>query len=408
MKVLIVNKFLHTVGGSETYCFALEKILKKNGHEVVWFSMTDERNEKREGEKFFVKNIDYRTWNPFKKIKYAVKYLYSFEAKRKIARLLDSEKPDIVHFNLVHHQLTLSIVSEIRKRKIPIVWTLHDLIGICPNYMMLNHGKICNDCPSRGTFRPCMKNACVQESKLKSLLAYVEATNYKRMKIYDQIDAYIVPSRFYLEKYGESHFTKKPMIHIPNLLDPDTEYGCSYDRSDYVLYFGRLSKEKGIQTLIRACVKENRALWIAGKGALEKEIRSTFGEEIERGNVRLLGFKKGDELKNLIRKGKCVVLPSEWYENGPYAIMEAMAEGTPVIVSDQGGLPEMVEDEVNGRIFPYGNADRLAQAIHWIFGLSDEKYKEMCENSSRLAKEKFDADRYYLHLIALYEELVKC
>ncbi len=408
MKVLIVNKFLHTVGGSETYCFALEELLQSKGHEVIWFSMSDERNKRKTGEEFFVKNIDYKTKNIFKKIKYGLKYIYSFEAKRKIARLLDKEKPDIVHFNLVHHQITLSIVKEIVKRKIPIVWTLHDLIGICPNYLMLNHGKICNDCIENRGIISCIRNSCVQESKLKSILAFIEASNYKRMKVYDKIDTYIVPSHFYLGKYNQAKFTEKPMVHIPNLLNINTQYLPFIDRDDYVLYFGRLSKEKGIKTLIEACIKCNKKLMLAGKGALEEEIRESFNQEINNGLVQLLGFKSGEELTELVRKSKCVVLPSEWYENGPYSIMEAMAEGTPVIVSDLGGLPEMVKDNYNGVVFKHGEVDNLVKAINKIFSLTIEEYQTMCRNSSILAKEKFNAEIYYEKLMEIYKGLVQC
>lgn len=405
MKVLIVNKFLHTVGGSETYCFALEKILEAHGHKVIWFSMKSPLNEPRENSDLFVNEINYYTKNPFKKLCFAIKYLYSFEAKRKISKLINKEKPDLVHLNLVHHQITLSIINEIKKQNIPIVWTLHDLVGICPNYLMLNNGVICEKCLRTG-FANCVKSKCVKNSFFKSLLATIEAMNYKKSKVYSKVDIFITPSFFYKEKYIEGGFGSDKIVYMPNLLEPKTEYKAIYDRKDYVFYFGRLSKEKGIMTLIKAMKNVDYQLLIAGQGNLRHELEKYVIQNDLKNKVSFLGFKSGNELKKLINEAKCVVLPSEWYENGPYSIMEAMAVGTPIIASKVGGLPEIVENDKNGYLFKMGDCDDLENAINKIFSLSKESYRLMCEESASMAREKFSAENYYSHLIKIYGEII--
>lgn len=407
MKILMVNKFFRIVGGSDTYCFALSEALEKAGHKVIFFSMKDERNWEDENEEYFVDNIDYDTSNPIKKIKYALKYIYSFEAKRKIAKLLDKEKPDIVHLNHIHHQITLSIVSEIKKRNIPMVFTLHDVICACPNYMMLSHGKVCEKCVP-GHFGNCIKERCVKDSLFKSVLAAIESWNYRRMGVYDDIDAYIAPSEFYRKKLTESKFTKSPIYHFKNMLPSDAVYGQTEKRDDYILFFGRLSKEKGILTLIQAVEKmqNKKQIFIVGEGPLKNELEDYCLEHNLQEQVSFLGYKSGEELESIVRKAKCVVLASEWYENGPYAIAEASAYGTPCIVSDMGGLPETVIDGYNGYICKAGNSQSLAEKMDLIFELSDNDYTAMCNHAVEKAKKDYGTERYVNAITQLYTNLI--
>lgn len=407
MKILMVNKFFRIVGGSDTYCFALSEALKEAGHEVIFFSMKDERNRPAENEEDFVENIDYNTANVFKKIKYALKYIYSLEAKKKIARVLDREKPDVVHLNHIHHQITLSVVSEIKKRNIPMVFTLHDVICACPNYMMLSKGKICEKCIS-GHFLNCVKERCVKDSLPKSILAAVEAWNYRRMKVYDDIDAYIAPSDFHRKKLTESGFTKRPIYHLKNLLPVGTIYGQTEKREDYTLFFGRLSKEKGILTLIKAMelTKNKMPLRIVGEGELLKELEDYVSEHKLSGRVSFHGYKTGKELEGIVRRAKCVVLASECYENCPYAIAEASAYGTPCIVSDMGGLPETVVDGYNGYICKAGSPESLAEKLDLVYELSDEAYNTMCNNAAEKAEKDYGTERYVKAVTELYTKLI--
>ena len=408
MKILMVNKFFRIVGGSDTYCFALSDALKAAGHEVVFFSMKDSRNLPCDNESDFVENIDYNTTNKLKKIKYAVKYIYSLEAKRKIAAVLDREKPDVVHLNHIHHQITLSVVEEISKRNIPMVFTLHDVICACPNYMMLANGHICEKCMD-GHYYHCVSEACVKGSRVKSFLAMVEAYNYKRMGVYNKIDLYISPTSFYKKKLTEAHFTNSPIVHMRNLLPMNTQYEVSKDRKDYCLYFGRLSREKGIITLIEA-LSQCRAipkLLIVGEGELRDEVEKLVISKGLKKQVMLLGYKSGKELKDIVQGAKCVILPSEWYENGPYAIEEAMACGTPTIVSSNGGLPEAVEDGVTGFICEPCNPKDLAKKIDMLYALDEKQYFKMCKNAVEKAQRDFSAEMYVSNILKLYQELIR-
>lgn len=407
MKILLVNKFHYVKGGSETYYFGLGDLLRRHGHEVIYFSMQDPKNQPCDQSQYFVKNIDFNAhMGIFKLIKTARNMLYSREAKRKFKKLLLAERPDVIHLNIFQSQLTGSIVDAAYRMHIPIVYTAHDLKSICPNYQMLNHGEVCEKC-LHGDYSNCFKTSCMKDSKLKSLLATMEANTYKRRKIYQKLDLVITPSAFYKKKIEEAGIMRCPVIHMANFLPEDTVYEASNVSGDYLLYFGRLSCEKGIVTLVEAYaqVKTELPLYIVGSGPIQEEIEKKIKELGVGDRVSLLGYKSGQELKEIVKNSRCVCLPSEWYENGPYSIMEAMAAGKPVIVSNMGGLPEMVENGINGYVFM--KKDELADRLEQIADLPDDEYKNMCERSFQRARILFNAKNYIVELKGLYKQLVE-
>ncbi len=408
MKVLLVNKFHNVKGGSETYYFGLGELLRKAGHDVIYFSMKDDKNIPCEQEKYFVENVDFNApMGKFGLVKASLKMLYSFEAKKKFDKLLSAEKPDIIHLNIFQSQLTGSIVDVAKKHKIPIVYTAHDLKSVCPNYQMMHDGKMCEECID-GKYIYCFKNGCMKNSKLKSLLATLEAYVYKFRKTYEKLDLVITPSAFYKSKIDEAGVCKCPVIHMANFLPENTEYSVS-NVGDYILYFGRLSHEKGTMTLLKAYEKANvdKPLYYVGTGPLKEELENYVKEHNMGDRVKLLGFKIGEELRKLVKNSLCVCLPSEWYENGPYSIMEAMAVGKPVIVTNLGGLPEMVKNGINGFIAKPFDAKSLGEAVKKMCGLNEEELVRMGEASMKMAKEKFDASKYVNTLVAEYVNFIK-
>lgn len=408
MKILLVNKYHYVKGGSETYYFGLAKLLQAHGHEVIYFAMADEKNIPCEQEKFFVSNVDFNgKTSKMQKVKAGFRVLYSFEAKKSISALIEQEHPDVVHINLVHRHITLSIVRAIRKYNIPIVLTVHDLNCVCPNHEMLSNGKVCELC-LHGKYSNCIKNKCMKGSTVKSALAAIEAINYKRMKIYDDIDLFITPSEFYKKKFEESGIIHSEIKHMKNFLPVDTVY--SYDNPDkgYLLYFGRISEEKGVLTLVKAVEKlvSEVPLYILGTGPVEDEVKAYIDEKNLGDRIKMLGFKSGGELKKYVAEAKCIILPSEWYENGPYAIMEAMSQGKPVIVSNYGGLPEIVEDGKTGFICKPFDSDDLKGCIEKVCALSPDKYRQMGINAVNAAKSDFDPEKYIEKLTQLYKRLI--
>ena len=401
MKILLVNKFHYVKGGSETYYFALGDLLQKRGHEIIWFSMEDERNLPCAQSRYFVDHVDFNAaGSPVKIAKAALHLLYSPQAGSRFAQLLDDEKPDVIHLNIFQSQLTGSIVDEAYKRHIPIVYTAHDLKSVCPNYLMMHHQKVCEDCLG-GNYWHCAANSCMKSSRAKSLLASMEAYVHKLKKTYRKMDHVITPSGFYKKKLEASGVFACPIEHMKNFLPTGTVYVANTEGS-YFLYFGRLSREKGIHTLIKAysSASVEEPLFIVGSGPEEEQLKKLTDELGMADKILFLGFKSGDELKSIVSNARCVCLPSEWYENGPYSIMEAQAQGRPVIVSDYGGLPELVEDGRTGYIAKSGDVRDLTNAICKMSHTQmDAAY------IAHQAAQAYGADLYADRLIKIYEKL---
>lgn len=401
MKVLLVNKFHYRKGGSETYYFTLAEALRARGHEVIFFAMKDEaKSLPCDQEQYFVSNASVNG-GIRSKLNMVLHMNYSKEAYRNMKRLLEAEQPDLVVLNLVHKQITLSILDAIKEHdaNLPVFWTMHDLIAVCPSYSMRDgSGNICEKCLD-GDFSHCVKNRCIKGSLPMSILSRNEAEFIRKRKLYDKVDLYICPSDFYRKKLTEATFTKSPIVTMRNPLPLETVYGTCKKTDDYVLFFGRLSSEKGVGTLMEAAKKCGCHLVILGTGPQEAELKEQAkGWE----NIEFKGFQTGDALTAYVRNSRCVVLPSEWYENGPYSAMEAMAMGKPLIVSNMGGLPELVEDGVNGYIYEK-TADALAECIEKMQNVSSETYQSMAAASLERAKRMFSPNAYVEQIEAYYQ-----
>ena len=375
MKILMINKFFYIKGGSETYYFALKRKLEVEGHQVIDFSMKDEKNFESPYSDFFVENVDYSGNSSLSaNLKMAANIIYSKEAKEKFESLVLKEKPDIVHLHIFQHQISPSILDVCKKYNIPTVYTAHDLKMICLNYKMMHHGRICEDCRG-GHFYHCAFNKCVKDSFSKSCINTIEGYLHKWRKSYDAIDYIITPSDFYRRKFIEFGVNPERVVHIPNFLDREKpSVNKRDDNKRYFLYFGRLSEEKGILTLIKAMEGIKSDLYIVGSGPLRSKIENYISQQ-KLSNIKLMGFKSGQELINIVGNAEAVVLPSEWYENGPYSAIEALQVGRPIIGAKIGGIPELVNN--NGYLFKMGNIESLVDALASFEYLSRNDYEKL-------------------------------
>lgn len=405
MKILMVNKFHHVVGGSERYFFGLGEMFSAMGDEVLTFSMKDEQNVPSPQSRYFIRHIDFNEpAGIVTLIHNSIHVLYSFEAKKNFSRLLDDEKPDIIHLNIFQSQLTASIVDAAVSRGIPIVYTAHEMKSICPNYQMLNHGKICEKCLD-GNYWHCFREGCMKDSRAKSLLASMEAYVYKIRQTYKKMNLVITPSDFYRRKIEQAGVMQCPVRYMRNFLPEETTYDGSAKDGGYLLYFGRLSREKGILTLIRSYAVSGTSLklYIAGQGAMEEKIFALIDELGLQDRVIVLGFLSGERLSELVREATAVCLTSEWYENGPYSIMEAQSFGRPALVTDIGGLPEVVEDGRDGVVCRMGDIASIADGIRKIE--AGRPWDTM--GIAARAREKYDARAYAEELRRLYTEIIE-
>lgn len=404
MKVLMINKFYYIKGGSETYLFGLKKALEENGHEVIPFSMKDERNYKSEYEEYFIDNIDYTDKNFINKVKNAGKIIYNFDAKKKLRALIKKTKPDIAHLHIFQHQISPSILGVLKEENIPIVYTVHDLKPICLNYKMMNSKGICEKCIG-GKYYNCLKGKCVKNSYLFSSINVVEGYLHKLLKSYDKIDKFITPSNFYRKKMIEAGFDENRVVHIPNFIEINN-FQPLYKFDDYFIYVGRLSEEKGIKTLIKAMKNVDKScLKIVGTGPIENELKTMVRDE-KINNIQFLGFKTGDELKEIVRHSRFIVIPSEWYENGPMSVIEAMAYGKPIIGSNIGGIPEMIKNNVNGYTYEAFNSNELSKCINKLLH-SDSDIVNFGIKSRETVEAYYNSQYHYNKIISIYNDVLK-
>lgn len=403
MKVLMVNKFHYLKGGSEKYYFELAELLKENGHEVAFFSMKDEKNIKTDCKEYFVEPIDLNTGSKLK----ALDVIYSKENKKKMEETLEEFKPDIVHLNNFQRQLSASIIDPIKKRNIPIVFTAHDVQAICPAIIMMDNDKnICEKC-MKGKYLNCIKKKCNKGSTLKSIVGALEGYYYRAKNIYtNKIDFIITPSEFYRDKMIEDGIPENKIKALHNFVELK-DYDLETSDEGYALYFGRLSKEKGILNLINAFTKlKEGKLYIAGEGPEKETIENIIKENKLEDRVKLLGFLNSDQMKETIRKCKFVVVPSIWYENCPYSVMETLAIGKPVIGADIGGIPELVINDRSGLTYKYDSVEELSNKMKELFK-NEELVKEFGTNAKKQANELYGKDVYYKNIMSIYEKLVK-
>ena len=404
MKILAVNKFYYMKGGSEAYYFSLNNLLIENGHDIIPFSMKDEKNLTNKYEEYFIENINYTNMNLKTKIINSAKIVYSVEAYNKIRRIIKDTKPDLAHLHIFQHQLSPSIIQALRKEGIPIISTVHDLKVICPNYRMLNSKGICEDCKGDKYYN-CFANSCAKGSKLNSLVNMFEAYLHKYLKSYSFVDKYICPSEFFRKKFIEFGIPENKLVYIPNFIDIKQCEPC-YDSKDYFVYIGRLSEEKGINTLVQAMKKVKEAkLYILGTGPLEESLRMQV-MDYKLDNIEFLGYKTGKELEHIIKSSKFVVLPSVVYENCPMSVIEAMAYGKAVVGSNRGGIPELIEDEITGLIFNAGDEEDLASKINYLIN-NPVKSVTMGKEGRVRAEKLYDRDMHYEKINELYKSILQ-
>ena len=413
MKILIVNTYHYMRGGDCRHAFGLGKLLQQNGHEIHYFAMKGNKNLVCGDDEYFVKEINYRkiinNRNPLNAFKVIFHSIYSIEAGKNIARLLDKVKPDIVHLHSIRHHLTKSILPELDKRNVPVVWTLHDFKEICPNTSFYNGRTICENCKGK-KYANILWNRCKKGSLAASLVTYFEAKINAYFNYEKRVDLYISPSKFLKNKFIEYGYCPQKIIYLPNFIELD-EFIPQYNYEDYLLFIGRLEKEKGLATMVKgfAGAKNNGrllSLKIAGAGSMEEELKDLV-DRMEVSNIEILGFKQGSELKDLTQKAKAVIIPSEWYENYPFSGLEAMAYGKPIIASRIGGIPEQVEDGVTGFLFEPFDEDQLSAKINLLNSLTKEEIKEMGQRARQKVERNNDKNIYFSNILNIYQRLLQ-
>lgn len=399
MKILVANKFFFRNGGSEAVMFEERDRLRDRGHAVVDFSMHDERNLPSAYAGHFVGRRDYRHGGGrFEKLKSAISLLHSSEAVDALTALIRRDRPHLLHCHNIYHQLTPSIIGAAKRLGVPVALTLHDYKPVCPVYTRLRAGRPCSDCLD-GRFFNVLKHRCADGSLGKSALLYAESLVQRWLGSYEQVDAYIAPSRFIQDSLAQRVPPAKVRL-LYNGVDTKNIHGTGSD-AGYALYLGRLSAEKGVATLLEAH-RQAGAKWplvVAGTGPLEAEVKLKYKDVIFKGHLA------GQALHEVIDRAAVVVTPSEWYENCPMSVLEAMAYGKPVVGSRMGGIPELVADEETGLLFEAGNVQALRDCLDRLMQ-NPALRRSMGVRARQRAEAEFSIEQHMDGLLQIYQSLV--
>lgn len=400
MKILQANKFFFRNGGSEVVMFQERDYLLNSGHSVIDFSMLDTRNIFSQYSHYFVSDQNYQeSSNKFSKLNSAISLIHSSEAVARLTSLIDETQPDLMHCHNIYHQLSPSIIQAAKNRGIPVVLTLHDYKPICPVYNRLRNDQPCSLCLD-GNFFNVLKHRCASNSFGKSALLFAEATVQRWLQNYENVDTFIAPSQFMQEAI--SHRIPPDRIQLLyNGVDTSNINASTYDKG-YVLYIGRLSSEKGVRTLLEAHSKSlsKWSLVIAGTGPLHDELKSKYF------NAEFIGHVNGSQLESVISQASIIVVPSEWYENCPMSVLEAMAHGKPVVGSRIGGIPELIVEGKTGLLYDAKNVQQLSDQIEHLMS-NPELRKQMGKQARLRVEQKFSLEKHNADLIAIYQSLLK-
>jgi glycosyltransferase involved in cell wall biosynthesis len=401
-RLLSLNSYHYRRGGSDVVFLEHDELFREAGWETAMFSMRHPNNLPSPWSEYFVDELEFgNEYGIGQKALMATKVVYSFEAIRKLKKLLERFDADVAHAHCIYHHLSPSVLRELRRRSIPVVLTAHDLKLACPAYKMLNRSGVCERCKG-GNLTHLVLHRCVRDSLVVSSVVLVESYIHRALGLWRRnVDRIIAPSRFFAAKLKEWGWSDKSIVYIPNFVRSD-RYDVSSDSGGYFLYAGRLAPEKGVGTLIRAAKASGVDVCIAGSGPIEGELRALAGSL---GNIRFVGYQTAEKLKALVRGARAIVVPSEWYENAPVGVLEAYAAGKPVLAAEIGGIPELVVPGETGFLFSSGNAVELSEALMKLARLPDQVLRDMGHAARVLVEAHFNERLYVDRVSGVYASL---
>ena len=411
MRILLVNYRYFISGGPEKYMFNIKKMLEDNGHDVIPFSIHSTKNVETEYSKYFVEPIGSRDAVYFNEVKKTPKSIwqmvtrsvYSIEVKKAIQREIRDVKPDLVYIIHYVNKLSPSVITGAKELGVPVVLRLSDYFLLCPRFDFMYQKKVCEECLTKG-YKACIQKSCVQGSKAASLIRVFSMKVHSLMKVYDKVDTFITPSEFLRKKLIDNGFPAEKIVCIPTFTSSKSVVG-EPRLGTYGLYFGRVTEEKGVETVIQAYEKmSDKQLKIMGDDTTEEGERlKTYVKQKGLSNIEFLGFKGGTELEEVIKSARFTLIPSIWYDNLPNTALESFQYSKPVIASNIGSLPELVIDGVNGYLFEPGNADDLKTKIELLD--DDEKIKAMGTKSRSRLEDRFAPKTHYDLLMSVFEKV---
>jgi glycosyltransferase involved in cell wall biosynthesis len=404
MKILFCNKYNFPFSGTEVYLFQLMDLLRSHGHEVALFSMADPRGGPTEYDRYFVPHIDFKQsrLGLLERAKLGSHAIYSRDARRRLWEMIAAFRPDVAHVRNIYHHLSPSIFWELKSQRIPVIYHLNDFKLLCPAYNFVAHGQACELCKG-GKFSNVVRQGCYAGGRGAAMMLAAEAYAHDWIGTYRKcVDCFLTPSQFARRKLMESGFEANRIRVLPHFQHVSRQATPPIRAGAPVIYFGRLSPEKGVADLVMAVrTLPNIRLQIAGDGPQREELQALARQAGE--NVEFLGHVSEERLESLIAASCFSVFPSHAYETMGKSILESYAQARAVIATDLGSRRELVVHGENGLLYESGDVEQLAGAISYLHARPDVA-TEMGAAGRRLVELKHTPEMHYEVLSRLYEE----
>jgi len=404
LRILLINKFYYLSGGAERYVFEWQRLLRERGHETAVFSMAHPRNKACAESRWFAGRVDFdQAAGPVARLRAAGRSIFSLEARAGVRGLVREFRPDLAHVHSYCYQLTPSIFGPLRQARVPVVQTAHEYYHVCANQHLYDPvaGAVCERC-LRSRWAP-LWTRCVKGSAAASAAACAAKAldDWPRLSRRG-IGRVVAPSRFMRDKMIEFGWPAERIAHVPNFVDT-AAVEPAQGAGDYVLFVGRLVRHKGPMTLLRAAESlPGVPVKVAGEGPMEQALRA-FARERGLSNVEFLGFCEGEALSRAVAGSRCVAVPSEWYENAPLVVLEAMAAGRAVVASDIGGIAEQVRHGREGLLFRPGDAAGLVACLRRLWD-NPGKAAALGAGGRTRAEQEFSAEAHYRRMMQVFDE----
>jgi glycosyltransferase involved in cell wall biosynthesis len=394
--VLLVNNYRHVRGGSDRCFLEQTRLLESRGHRVVTLASGPAT---RPGD-LELEPLDLRHPGPLG----LARFLFSRRARDLVRALQTSaRRVDLAHLHITYGQVTASILAPLVDSGVPIVQTLHEYRLVCPVSTFISRGTICEACTGGRTW-PAVRRRCNRGSLARSLVSAFEHRFSRALGSHERVDHFIAPSEFLRAKMIEHGLAPERISTVPNFVDARA-LEPARGPGEYFLYCGRLERLKGVLTLVRASARVPEVpLLLVGDGEARRELEGLLADP-RHAHVRLVGRPPRAELERLVRGARCVICPSEWYENHPLVVLEAMAVGRAVIATRIGGLPELVQDGQNGLSCAPGDEEALAGLLRHAADHPGELVAMGARGRERTLDE-LGPDAHHRQLMALYELLL--
>jgi glycosyltransferase involved in cell wall biosynthesis len=324
---------------------------------------------------------------------------YNGATYKEMQRLLQSDRPDLVHVHSVYPMFSPSILLACRRAGVPVVMTVHTHNLTCPTWFHLRNGSTCENCLGGNEYQ-CVMHNC-RKNLLESTAYALRSFVARRFRLFhDNVDILMVPTHFSKTMLLRAGFDRDQVMVVPN---PTAVTEIPADRApgDYVAFAGRVSSEKGVDILLAAAaLMPDLPFKVAGDGPVLPAMISQAPK-----NVHFVGRLAYDELLSFYKKARMLVVPSVWFEPFGMVAADAMALGLPVVASRIGGLPDVVDEGVTGLLFEPGNAVELVQQIRRIW--DDPVLGARLGKSGRTkAAQRYSQEAYYRNLLAAYNTAI--